>query len=160
MPGIRSEAEILKAFEGLDKAPGSKHPRRSVTAESEKRKKRIMGESNGWDASPIIKTLKGVDTEVFTISAVAHALEREVVTVRLWEKKGYIPKAPYRLRQKTLNGTKVSGNRVYTRPLIEVLIEEFGRRGLIGSPRVEWSKHEDMVAAIVYRWRVAINQGS
>jgi hypothetical protein len=156
MPGLRSDAEILKAFEGLDKAPGSKSKRREPNAVSEKRRKQISGESNGWDANPIIKTLKGVETEVFTIKALAQALDKQVVTIRLWEKKGYIPIAPYRLRSKSLNGKKVNGNRVYTRRLIEIAIEEFGKRGLLGTARVEWKELHGLTEILVQRWKDAL----
>jgi hypothetical protein len=57
------------------------------------------------------------------------------------------------LRSKTLNGKKVLGNRVYTRKLIEIAVEEFARRRLLGSARVEWKKHEDLTEAIVRRWK-------
>lgn len=154
---MRSEEDILKAFEGLDRAPGSKQKRRESTPVADKRRKKALGESNGWDENPIIKTLKGVETEVFTISALALALEKEIVTIRLWEKKGYIPIAPYRLRSKSLNGKKVNGNRVYTRELIEITIEEFTTRQLLGSARVEWSKHPDLTEVLVYRWKEALN---
>lgn len=157
MPGLRSDDEILKAFEGLDKAPGSKQKRRDPSGLSEKRRAKILGESNGWDANPIIKTLQGVETEVFTIAALAAALEKQVVTIRLWEKKGYIPIAPYRLRSKNLNGKKVNGNRVYTRDLIEITIEEFQRRGLLGSARVEWNQHEDLTDTLVKRWKASVS---
>jgi hypothetical protein len=153
MPGLRSEAEILKAFEGLDKAPGSKQTRRDPNASSQQRRARVLGESNGWDSDPIIKTLQGVETELFSIGALAIALGKKVVTIRLWEKKGYIPLAPYRLRSKSLQGKKVNGNRVYTRELIEIAIEEFARRRLLGSARVEWSQHEDLTDALVKRWK-------
>jgi hypothetical protein len=156
MAGLRSDAEILKAFEGLDKAPGSKQPRRDPTAVSQQRRARILGESNGWDENPIKKYLQGVETDVFTISALAQALEKQIVTIRLWERKGYIPAAPYRLRSKSLNGKKVSGNRVYTKQLIEIAIEEFSKRNLLGSARVEWSQHDDLTEAIVRRWREAV----
>lgn len=156
MPGLRSEEDILKAFEGLDRAPGSKQKRREVTEVAKKRKAKILGESNGWDANPIIKTLKGVETEVFTIGALAQALEKQIVTIRLWEKKGYIPIAPYRLRSKNLNGKKVNGNRVYTRELIELTIEEFAKRKLLGSARVEWNQHHDLTEALVQRWKDAL----
>jgi hypothetical protein len=156
MPGMRSEDEILKAFEGLDRAPGSKQKRRESTPVADKRRKKASGESNGWDENPIIKTLKGEETEVFTISALALALEKEIVTIRLWEKKGYIPIAPYRLRSKSLNGKKVNGNRVYTRALIEITIEEFSKRNLLGSARVEWSKHEDLTEQLVIRWKESL----
>ena len=156
MPGLRGDDEILKAFEGLDRAPGSKQKRRDVSGLSEKRRAKILGESNGWDANPIIKTLQGVETEVFTIAALAAALDKQVVTIRLWEKKGYIPIAPYRLRSKNLNGKKVSGNRVYTRALIEITIEEFQRRGLLGSARVEWNQHVDLNDVLVKRWKASV----
>lgn len=158
MVGIRSEKEILEAFEGLDRAPGSKQKRREPTETAVKRKKKILGESNGWDESPIIKLVKGVETELFTIGALAQALEKEIVTIRLWEKKGYIPGAPYRLRSKSLNGKKVSGNRVYTRELVQIAIEEFDRRGLLGTARVEWKKHQTLTEDIIQRWKLALNQ--
>ncbi len=156
MPGMRSEEEILKAFEGLDRAPGSKQARRESTPVADKRRKQAFGESNGWDENPIIKLVKGVETELFTVSALALALDKKIVTIRLWEKKGYIPLAPFRLRSKNLNGKKVLGNRVYTRELIEIAIEEFGKRNLLNSPRVEWSQHSDLTDALVLRWKDAV----
>lgn len=156
MPGMRSEKEVLKAFEGLDRIPGSKQKRKPANPVSEKRRKQIMGESNGWDENPIIRSIKGVETELFTIGALANALEKQIVTIRLWEKKGYIPAAPYRLRSKSLNGKKVLGNRVYTRELILIAIEEFAKRGLLGSARVEWNRHHDLTEVIVNRWKDVI----
>lgn len=156
MPGLRSEEEILKAFEGLDFVPGSKKKRRESTDVADKRRSKVLGESNGWDASPVIKTVKGVETELFTVSAFAAALEKSLVTIRLWEKKGYIPGAPYRLRSKSLNGKKVNGNRVYTRELIEIAIEEFSNRRLLGTARVEWRHHADLTEALVLKWKAAI----
>jgi hypothetical protein len=156
MPGMRSEEEILKAFEGLDRAPGSKQKRRESTEVADKRRSKILGESNGWDANPVIKTVKGVETELFTLGALALALEKSLVTIRLWEKKGYIPGAPYRLRSKSLNGKKVSGNRVYTRKLIEIAVEEFAKRRLLGSARVEWRNNSDLTEAIIRRWKEVI----
>lgn len=156
MVGMRGDADIFKAFEGLEHAPGSKQKRRDSTPVAEKRRKQALGQSNGWDETPIIKTLKGKETEVFTIGALAQALEKEIVTIRLWEKKGYIPGAPYRLRSKSLNGKKVMGNRVYTRALIEIAIQEFAARGLLGSARVEWKHHANLTEVLVQRWKDAL----
>jgi hypothetical protein len=150
MAGLRGQDEIDAAFADLEYIPGSKKKRRELDPKVSRRK---TGESNGWDANPVIKTLSGVETEVFTIGALALALEKTIVTIRLWERKGYIPRAPYRLRSKTLKGEKTGGNRVYTRALIESSIEEFNRRGLLGSARVEWSQHEDLTEALVKRWK-------
>lgn len=147
MPGLRGEDEVLASFRDLDYIPGSRHKRVPNPSRSEKK-----AESNGWDANPVMKTLGGQEVEVFTIGALAAALEKQIVTIRLWERKGYIPRAPYRLRSKVLNGKQTGGNRVYTRALIESAIEEFGRRGLIGSARIEWGQHEDLTEALIRRW--------
>lgn len=148
MPGLRGEDEVLASFFDLEYIPGSKKKRVNNPSRAIAKK-----ESNGWDANPIIKTLGGSEVEVFTIGALAAALEKQIVTVRLWERKGYIPRAPYRLRSKTLNGKKTGGNRVYTRALIESAIEEFDRRGLIGSARIEWGQHEDLTDTLLRRWK-------
>jgi len=150
MAGLRSNDEVVKAFADLEYIPGSKKKRREPDQKVSRRK---VGESNGWDETPIIKTLGGKETEVFTIGALAHALEKSIVSVRLWERKGYIPRAPYRLRSKTLKGQKTGGNRVYTRALIEATIEEFAKRGLLGTARVEWNQHDDLTDALVKRWK-------
>ena len=150
MAGLRGDDEILEAFADLEYIPGSKRKRRE---EDPKVSRRKHGESNGWDSNPIIKTLGGKDTEVFTIGALAQALEKTIVTIRLWERKGYIPRAPYRLRSKTVKGQKTGGNRVYTRHLIESAIEEFSKRGLLGTARVEWANQDDLTEALVSRWK-------
>jgi hypothetical protein len=156
MAGMRSEKEILAAFSGLSKAPGSNRPRREVSELAKKRKEKVFDES-AWDNSPMIKTIRGEEVELFTINALAKALDKKVVTIRLWEEKGYIPIAPYRLRSKTINGKKVNGARAYTRELIEVTIEEFERRGLLGTLRVEWTHHEDLTQVLVERWKSSLN---
>lgn len=156
MVGLRSEEEILRSFEGLDKVPGSKKERRPDSSVAAKRRSHAFKESNGWDDSPVIRTVRGVETELFPIGAFAQALEKSVVTIRSWEKRGYIPAAPYRLRSKTLQGQKVNGNRVYTRALVEIAIEEFSSRGLLGAARVEWSRYEDLTESIVSRWKEAV----
>ena len=153
MTGLRGDDEILAAFADLEYKPGSKQKRRS---DSPTAKKRRVVEEDSWDANPIVKTLGGKETEVFTIGSMAKALEKSIISIRSWEKKGYLPRAPYRLRSKTLNGQKVSGNRVYTRALIEIAIEEFSRRGLLGTARVEWSQHTDLTDAIVSRWKESV----
>lgn len=150
---MRSEAEILKAFEGLQTRPGSRHARVATNPATDKRRAKVMGESEGWDSNPIIKTLGGKEVEFFTIGALATALEKEIVTIRYWERKGYIPTAPYRLRSKMLQGKKVNGNRVYTRELIDIIIEEFTKRGLLGTARVEWKRHDDLTTVLVDRWQ-------
>jgi hypothetical protein len=150
MAGLRGDDEIAKAFADLQYKPGSKQKRRDVNPKAPRKK---SYEEDSWDSTPIMKRLGGEEVEVFTIGALAKALEKSIISIRSWEKKGYIPRAPYRLRSKSLNGQKVGGNRVYTRVLIEIAIEEFSKRGLLGTARVEWSQHEDLTIAILSRWK-------
>lgn len=158
MSPVRSEADILRAFEGLDKAPGSKKARREPTELAAKRKQKTLVELESWENNPIVRSFNGKEVELFTIQALGLALGKEIVTIRLWERKGYIPIAPYRLRSKNLNGQKVKGNRVYPREIIEITVEEFSRRGLLGSARVEWNQHHDLTATLLERWKDVTNR--
>ena len=81
MPGLRGDDEILASFSDLEYLPGSKKKKRREPDPKVSRRKK--GESNGWDENPIIKSLGGEETEVFTIGALAHALEKTIVTIRL-----------------------------------------------------------------------------
>ena len=38
------------------------------------------------------------------------------------------------------------------------MVEEFSRRGLLGSARVEWKLHSDLTDAIVARWKIAMGK--
>ena len=65
MESLRSDEDILKAFAGLNTPPGSKRPRRESNEVADKRRAKLLGESNGWDANPIVKALDE-DKHVFT----------------------------------------------------------------------------------------------
>ena len=71
-----------------------------------------------------MKTLpNGTQVEMFTIGSLAQALNRPIITVRHWIKKGYIPASPYRLPTTTdRNGDERKGRRLYTRPMIEAVV--------------------------------------
>lgn len=134
-----------------DLYPGSRRKRRDRSA--------AVAERVVWDSSPMVKMFGGVETEFFEIGALAAALGKRPVTIRLWERKSYIPKSPYRLPSHErpggttmLDGDTMPGKRVYTRPLIEAAVEEFDKRGLLGRIRVEWKEHDDLTIALVERW--------
>lgn len=71
----------------------------------------------GWADSPRVYHVDGRATEFFTIGAVARALKREVVTLRKWEQKGYLPKPRYRSP-----GKGIKQDRLYTREQVEGLL--------------------------------------
>ena len=141
--------DIDAAFADLDKFyPGSKRPRREAPAAPRQG-------IESWDANPIVKLRNGVETEFFLITALAAALGKSVITVRYWERKGFIPKAPFRLPGRK-NDSGLTGKRVYTRPLIEIAVSEFGKRGLLDAERVEWKHHEDLTIEIYGQWNTTL----
>lgn len=141
--------EVDKLFEDLDEYyPGSKRKRREPNPNVPVRK--IL---SSWDAEPQLKTLpNGKSIELFSAGALALALNRPLVTLRLWERKGYIPRAPYRLKSMIVDGVKKPGWRMYSRAIIETTIESFQSRGLLGAPRVDWNRHPDLSIELMEKW--------
>lgn len=111
-----------------------------------------------WDATPTIKVYRGEETEFFNLGALAAALGKKPVSVRLWERKGYLPAAPFRLPGFTNGqGKEIPGRRLYSRELIDITVDEFSRRGLLGKRRVDWNKHPDLPITIAERWKKALD---
>lgn len=111
-----------------------------------------------WDATPTVKMYNGEPTEFFNLGALAAALGKRPVSVRLWERKGYIPSAPFRLPGYTNSqGKEVPGRRLYSRELINIVVEEFTKRDLLGKKRVDWNRHPDLPITIAERWQKAMN---
>ena len=151
--------EIDKIFGSLDEYyPGSKKKRRSVNSEVERKKQEKL-DREGWDSNPQIKTFSnGNKVELFSAGIFANALGRPLVTVRLWERKGYIPKAPYRLKSIVVNGEKKPGWRMYSRAMIESTLHSFQSRGLEEAPRIDWNRHRDLSLEIFENWVKIHNQ--
>ena len=80
------------------------------------------------------------------------ALGRPLVTVRLWERKGYIPRAPYRLKSMIVDGKKKPGWRMYSRDIILSTINSFQSRGLLEKPRIDWDRHTDLSIELLENW--------
>lgn len=137
-----------------DYYPGSKRKRREPDPVVEQRKAAVA-EIKTWDANPVTKhVIGGKQVELFPVGALAMALgNRPLVTIRLWERKGYIPRAPYRLSKSIVGGKEYQGRRYYTRALIESAVEEFDKRGLLYAARINWAAHTDLPIALVERWK-------
>lgn len=91
-----------------------------------------------WDTKPIVKALKGVDTEFFSIKALADAVGMQPVTIRKWESKGWLPVSRYRTaapKSIPLEGKTPQGNRLYTRAQVETVIEAAGAAGILEKAR-------------------------
>jgi len=76
----------------------------------------------------------------------------------LWERKGYIPRAPYRLKSVIVDGVKKPGWRMYSRAIIETTIESFQSRELLGAPRVDWNRHPDLSIELMEKWSMIHTQ--
>lgn len=110
----------MSEFSG-DRYPGSRQLRRAVAAP--------VPQDSGkpaWD-KPVIKIVRGVEVELFTIGQLGLALNRAAVTMRLWERNGVLPKARMRLAPKN----KVGGRRYYTRGQVEGVARIAAEEGLL-----------------------------
>lgn len=141
--------EVDRLFSALDEYyPGSKKKRRESNPDVPVRKP-----VSSWDSEPQLKTLpNGKSIELFSAGAMALALNRPLVTLRLWERKGYIPRAPYRLKSMIVDGVKKPGWRMYSRAIVEATIESFQSRGLLGAPRVDWNRYPDLSIELMEKW--------
>lgn len=142
-----------KLLQELDEYyPGSKRKRRPVDPKAKKPKKAV--DEGSWDAEPQVKTLpNGNVIELYSAGSFALALGRPLVTIRLWERKGYIPRAPYRLKSIIVKGVKKPGWRMYSRAIIEATIKSFESRGLLEAPRIDWNKYPDLSIELMDSWK-------
>lgn len=147
---------IDSMFKDMDQYyPGSKRKRKSV-AFPEPKKKEIK---EGWESQGKVKALPGGKTvELFSVGSLCLALGRPVVTVRLWERKGYIPRAPYRLKSIVVDGKKLPGSRMYSRAMIESALHSFQSRNLLDSPRVDWNRWPDLSIELLENWTMIHTQ--
>ena len=147
-----SDDQLDRLLSELDEYyPGSKRKRRPLNPEAKRPKAK---EEGSWDSNPQSKKLpNGSMVELFSAGAFALALGRPLVTVRLWERKGYIPRAPYRLKSMLVDGVKKPGWRMYSRTMIVATLEAFEARGLIEAPRIDWNRHNDLSIELMETWK-------
>lgn len=143
-----SEDYIDKAFASLDDFyPGSKRKRR------EPPKPQVQPKAD-WDQRSVKKILpNGTEVDMYTLGALADALGRPIITIRLWMKEGHIPSSPYRLpAKKDKNGEVRQGRRLYTKAMIEAAVSAFDKAGLLYTKRVQWSLHRQVTKDIDEAW--------
>lgn len=87
-----------------------------------------------WDSKPVVYNHGGKAREFFTIRHLAMALNRSPVTIRSWEKRGVLPKSPFRSPAPSgspIQGNKPKGKRLWTREQIEGLLQIASKTGCI-----------------------------
>src|SRR6516165_4932458 len=75
-----------------------------------------------WDAKPQLKYVNGVKVEFFTIRQVGLAMNRSSSTIRMWERREWIPPALYRNAAPRHSKIKEAGDRLWTRPQVEAMV--------------------------------------
>jgi hypothetical protein len=111
-----------------------------------------------WDSHPRPTTLpNGIEIDLFTIGALAKALDRPVVTLKLWMNEGHLPTSPYRLPTKTDKlGKERQGRRLYSRSMIESAINTFTKFGVLHVKRIDWSKYREVTEEIAKAWEQSL----
>jgi hypothetical protein len=100
---------------------------------------------------PKVMMLQGEPTDFYTIGALAAALGRKTVTVRSWEAKSILPLSRY--RKPVPRGTQLpdkapAGQRLYTRPQIEVVVAAAKATGVLEDPQnANWRQFTHLVVA-------------
>lgn len=102
--------------------PGSKRRRKAVVGQQEVR--------GGWDdVKHVDLEVRGVLVRFYLVSVLAERLDRLPQTVRKWERQGYIPESKFRTPGRTVHGQR----RIYTRPMIEGIVEIAKQEGVVGN---------------------------
>lgn len=102
--------------------PGSKTRIPSTPTQAQEMTTTSSTKEDSWDSRVKTYNMQGIPTEFFEVGSLAKALNRQVVTVRLWERNGTIPKSMYRSPQ---------NNRLYTRAQIEGMRNIAQQEGLL-----------------------------
>lgn len=97
-------------------------------------------EQHWWAGTPKAYLVNGVRVEFHYIAALAGAVGRTPATIRLWERQGVIPVAPYFKR--ISDGTLRPFRRLYPRAWIEAAERIANEEGIISHRPQAWATSE------------------
>lgn len=106
-------------FPEINDWPGKRPPKNRGNAAPQPKK-----ENNLLGLKGRVYRIKGEDVELFTIGDLAAAINKRPVTIRMWESKGWIPRANWRSpapQGEQIPGKPAKGRRLYTRKQVELL---------------------------------------
>lgn len=141
--------DVLDLFGELPDYPGKTKPKNRT--EDKKGKKSIDDPFNGIPKK--VATINGKSLELYTVGAAAKVLGRSAVTLRKWERKGWIPAPSYRTSKSSgsdLLNTQAKGYRLYSREQVEVLLEALTINNLMGDRNLSWQDANNWVSFINY----------
>ncbi|MBF83402.1 MAG: hypothetical protein CL489_02890 [Acidobacteria bacterium] len=94
------------------------------------------------DAKAKYYKVHGELREFFPIGELARLLHRKAVTIRMWERNGWIPHANYRTpapKGEQIPGVAPKGRRLYSREQVEFLLTAVGMFNLDNQREADWS---------------------
>ena len=128
--------------------PGSRRKRREKKVE-------VEFVPDDWHDNYVLKMVRGVETRLYPVGALATALGVSVPSIRRWSATGRIPMAPYRLESTMIiNGQNVAGRRYYTKEMIDTVVEVFAEYGVLGAKRIEWNEYPEIPIGIYQKWQI------
>ena len=136
---------ILDLFGDMPDFPGKTPPKNRKSSKS-----RPLAEEELNGAIGKIFRIKGEDVELFTVGELAKAINRRPVTVREWERRGWIPKSNYRTpapRREQIPGKPTKGRRLYTRDQVEFLAQAVASFSLEQTSHPDWHRFREHIKA-------------
>lgn len=141
--------DVLDLFGELPNYPGKRKPKNRVATKEEK-----LSIDDPFKGVPKkMATINGVQQELYTVGSVAKIIGRSAVTLRKWERKGWIPSATYRTSKASgaelLNADR-KGYRLYSREQVETLLTALDQNNLMGDRNSAWQDANNWLSFIHY----------
>lgn len=86
--------------------------------------------------------VNGEDRQFFSVGELAKCLNRKPVTIRMWEQKGWIPKATYRTptpKGQQIPGKTLKGRRLYSLEQVEFLMDAIEHFKIDDPNKANWA---------------------
>lgn len=115
--------KALEMFGELPDFPGNRVPK-NRPASKKPTFSQVTDRLYGAKSKPY--RINGEQIEMFTIGQLGRVLNRKPVTIRMWESRGWIPKATYRTpkpRAAQIPDKNMKGRRLYSRTQVEFLLQ-------------------------------------
>ena len=127
--------------------PGSKRKRRKSKLE------KPTVEVVPWEDEFFEKFISGKKLKLYTPGSLAKAMNRSPKTLRKWMEDGKFPESPYRMPDIVgKNGKTYLGRRLYSKAMVEAVVQIYTSAGLLHADKVELSTHRNLGDKITEVW--------
>lgn len=134
--GVQSVKDPLDFFNSLPDFPGGRTPKNRQKEDTAIAEDRFNG------AKPKKYVINGQEVYMFTIGQLAIALQKSPSTLRVWEHRGWLPKAKYRTPKpvkQQLPEKPSKGRRLYSVEQVEFLLEAINSFKIHDIHNADWN---------------------